>query len=502
MATLTWIGTTSVLWATASNWLGGVVPTAADAVIDNSVNNADILNGTSVNVASLTIAGAGGTVIVGGSQEILPAANFPGVFKTPGGTLNVTGALTVTSTINSGGLVGGIGGVIKAGTLDVGAGAAIGGGGTFDVAGIITNDGLIVSDSGGPGLNLGPVVVNATSVVGTPGKTPGSFEVAGPSTLELNAATTENIVVDAAATATVQLDTPTTFKGGIALSPGAHLNLFLNGQTPTGATISVANRTLTITGAGGTIETIPFVSDTAVTATTPATTIAGFGEVSLMAAAAAVQPPPTVTPPTVTPPTVTPPAVTPPDPATVLGAFDTTTNTAVVAIGDPYPGPVADLQHQYINLTPDNINITASSPNWFIHSGSGEDAIAASSGTNVLDGGTGSNFLTGGSGTDTFFVDNRGATADIWSTVVGFHSGDSATVWGVTPQDFALNFFDNQGAGGFTGLTLHATAAGRPTASLTLAGFTQADMTSGRVSVQFGTDPASGSSFMFLHANS
>jgi uncharacterized repeat protein (TIGR03803 family) len=212
----------------------------------------------------------------------------------------------------------------------------------------------------------------------------------------------------------------------------------------------------------------------------------------------------TATPPATTPPTTTPQGF-PPDPAAVLGAFDTTTNTSVTAIGDPYDGPVAGLEHQYINITSDSLNIMASSPNWFIHSGSGEDALAVNSGTNVLDGGTGSNFLTGttaGNGTDTFFVDDRGATADIWSTVVNFHAGDSATVWGVTPQDFALNFVGGQGAGGFTGLTLHATANGKPTASLTLAGFTQADMHNGRVSVQFGTDSASGSSFMFLHANS
>jgi hypothetical protein len=192
----------------------------------------------------------------------------------------------------------------------------------------------------------------------------------------------------------------------------------------------------------------------------------------------------------------------PPDPATDLGAFDATTNMALAAVGDAYPGPVAGLEHQYINITSDSLNIMASSPGWFIHSGSGEDAIAVNSGTNVLDGGTGSNFLTGGSGMDTFFVDDRGATADIWSTVDNFHAGDSATVWGVTPQDFALNFVDGQGTVGFTGLTLHATAAGKPTASLTLAGFTQADMNSGRLSVQFGTDRASGSAFMSVHANS
>ena len=198
-----------------------------------------------------------------------------------------------------------------------------------------------------------------------------------------------------------------------------------------------------------------------------------------------------------------PPVMTmpPPDPATDLGAFDATTNMAVVAVGDAYPGPVAGLEHQYINITSDSLNITASSPNWFIHSGSGADAMAVSSGSNVLDGGTGSNFLTGGSGTDTFFVDDRGATADVWSTVAGFHAGDAATIWGVTPQDFSFSWMNGQGAAGFTGLTLHATAAGRPTASLSLAGFSQTDMSSGRLSVSFGTDSASGSAFMSVHAN-
>jgi phospholipase/lecithinase/hemolysin len=187
-------------------------------------------------------------------------------------------------------------------------------------------------------------------------------------------------------------------------------------------------------------------------------------------------------------------------PPLVIG--DVTTGQPVTAFGQPYTGPVSDLQQQYINVTTDNLNIIATTPNWFIHSGGGQDAIAASSGTNVLDGGTSSNFLTGGSGADTFFVDDRGPTADLWSTVVGFHAGDAATIWGVTPQDFGLAFADGQGAAGFTGLTLHATATGKPTASLTLAGFTQADMTNGRLSVSFGTDSASGSAFMFVHANS
>jgi serralysin len=180
--------------------------------------------------------------------------------------------------------------------------------------------------------------------------------------------------------------------------------------------------------------------------------------------------------------------------------LDMTTGRAVAgATGEPYSGPVSGLQQQYVNLTPDNLNITASTPNWFIHSGTGTDAIAAMGGTNVLDGGTGSNFLTGGNGTDTFFVDDRAANSDIWSTVVGFHSGDAATVWGVTPQDFALNWVDGQGATGFTGLTLHATAAGRPTASLTLTGFSSADLSNGRLGVSFGN--VDGNSYMYVHGN-
>jgi hypothetical protein len=201
--------------------------------------------------------------------------------------------------------------------------------------------------------------------------------------------------------------------------------------------------------------------------------------------------------------TVTETASSSPSPPTSdLSVFDTTTGQPDAATAQPYTGPVAGLQEQYINITTDSLNIGVTTPNWFIHSGSGTDAIAVSSGTNVLDGGTGSNFLTGGSGTDTFFVDDRGPAADIWSTVVGFHAGDSATIWGVTPQDFNLAFADGQGAAGFTGLTVHATASGQPTASLTLAGFSQADMSDGRLSVTFGTDPASGSAFMFIHANS
>jgi V8-like Glu-specific endopeptidase len=187
--------------------------------------------------------------------------------------------------------------------------------------------------------------------------------------------------------------------------------------------------------------------------------------------------------------------------STPLAVIDTTKNQVITPAIQTYAGPVHGLQEQYIFITPDSLNISANTPNWFIHSGSGTDAIAVSSGTNVLDGGTGSNFLTGGSGTDTFFVDDRGAAADIWSTVVNFHKGDAATVWGVSPDTFNMTWQNNQGATGYTGLTLHAAIAGQATASLTLVGFTQPDLTNGRLLVSYGTDTASGSKYMSVIEN-
>jgi len=193
------------------------------------------------------------------------------------------------------------------------------------------------------------------------------------------------------------------------------------------------------------------------------------------------------------------------NPVPGFAAFDTTTGQALPSAVQAYTGPVSGLQNEYINITTDSLNISVSTPNWFIHSGAGNDAIAVSSGTNVLDGGTGSNFLTGGSGTDTFFVDDRGPAADIWSTANNFHAGDAATIWGITPQDFDLTWVDGQGAAGYTGLTLHATASGEPTASLTLVGFTSADLTNGRLTVSFGTTAATGgvpgSAYMYVYDN-
>ncbi len=189
-------------------------------------------------------------------------------------------------------------------------------------------------------------------------------------------------------------------------------------------------------------------------------------------------------------------------PGPAVQAYDATLGRWVAdALSHFYTGPVAGVQEQYVDVSSHSLNLSATSPGWFIHTASGNDAITVRAGTNVVDGGAGSNFLTGGAGTDTFYVDDRGAVSDIWSTVANFGAGDSATVWGVSPGLGALAWADNQGTTGYAGLTLHASAAGRPNASLTLAGFSQADLASGRLSLQYGYDAASLSSYAYVHAN-
>lgn len=181
----------------------------------------------------------------------------------------------------------------------------------------------------------------------------------------------------------------------------------------------------------------------------------------------------------------------------VVVIHDTTTTMDVLdTLSLPYRGPVAGLQTEFIDVTTHNLNVAAIAPNLFVHTGSGNDAVALLSGTNVVDGGTGSNFLSGGTGTDTFFVDARGAVQDTWSTVTRFHSGDAATLWGVSQNATMIRWSDGEGAAGYTGLTLHASAAGQPTASITLAGFSRADLASGKLTTSFGRN--GGGDYLYL----
>ena len=184
-----------------------------------------------------------------------------------------------------------------------------------------------------------------------------------------------------------------------------------------------------------------------------------------------------------------------------------TTGQQTVAAGAAYTGPVSGLEREFILVTPNNVNITAQVPNVFINSGSGMDAldVSKSNGNNVLDGGTGSNFLTGGTGFDTFFLDYRNPTVDLFSTIVNFHSGDNLTIFGINQTDYMLKLLDNQGAVNAKGLDFAVDAPGKPHGNVVLAGFSSADIGSGKLTLSYGRTQdlpgLPGSEYLNIHGN-
>lgn len=197
-----------------------------------------------------------------------------------------------------------------------------------------------------------------------------------------------------------------------------------------------------------------------------------------------------------------------------IDVYNETLGQTIQALMQTYTGPVSGLDDQYVNLTADNLNITATTPNVFIHTGSGMDGITVTSGNNILDGSDGSDFMIGGSGNDTFYLDDRNAVTPIFSTIVNFHSGDDVTVWGVDSTNFKLIVLDGQGAPGATGVDLifrnpsNGNNAANDTAygdaSFVLAGYTSADLTNGRLTLSYGHTPdmpgLPGSDYATIHA--
>jgi serralysin len=180
--------------------------------------------------------------------------------------------------------------------------------------------------------------------------------------------------------------------------------------------------------------------------------------------------PTSVTSTPVTPTTGTPTQVQAPTPTPLatpasraLGLVDGSTGQSrVITMDAADAGGPSYLDAQYIYAGSDGVAIATASPNVFLRSGSGNDALLVTSGYNVLDGGTGSNYLTGGTGTgaDTFFTDARGAGA-VWNTIVNFHAGDAATLWGFTAGVSSYWWEQGpQGAAGAQGATLRANIVG------------------------------------------
>ena len=169
-----------------------------------------------------------------------------------------------------------------------------------------------------------------------------------------------------------------------------------------------------------------------------------------------------------------------PAPATAIRYTNAATNVSGTDTGTAYTGPVDYLQRQYIWGGTDAVAIAASTPNTFLKGGAAGDALLVSSGNNVLDGAGGSNFLIGGTGADggadTFFVDGRGGV-ETWSTIVNFHQGDQATIFGFHAGTSTRPYTADDGAVGYKGLTIHSELNGVGTgiqASMTFTGLDQA----------------------------
>jgi Ca2+-binding RTX toxin-like protein len=125
-----------------------------------------------------------------------------------------------------------------------------------------------------------------------------------------------------------------------------------------------------------------------------------------------------------------------------------------------YQGPL-DIDYQLIDNTPNAVVVGSTFNDFLKLGGSGNKAADGAAGADIIDGGTGSTFITGGGvgAADNFFLDGR-ASGVSWSTITDFEQGiDKATIWGwkagVSRVSTAFADFNNGGALGFTGLTLH-----------------------------------------------
>jgi Ca2+-binding RTX toxin-like protein len=142
----------------------------------------------------------------------------------------------------------------------------------------------------------------------------------------------------------------------------------------------------------------------------------------------------------------------------VAQAVDT---SVVFLMPEIYSGPVAGIEFQLIDTSPDAVIVGSAFNDFIVLQGTGNKAVDGGGGANVIDGGTGSTFISGGDigESDTFFLDGR-APGTVWSTITDFELGlDKATIWGwkegVSKVNAGFTDFNTGGAAGYTGLTLH-----------------------------------------------
>lgn len=181
---------------------------------------------------------------------------------------------------------------------------------------------------------------------------------------------------------------------------------------------------------------------------------------------------------------------------------DLTVNVSLETAGDTFKGTTPGITAQFLDLTPDNLLLTALNPNVFMRSDTGTDVLIAQSGRNILSGGSGDNLFVGGSGTDTFLAD--ATTASTADTFFNFHSGDDLAVIGaaVAAGGFSSTDYHFSLADTLNGLEIDAVPLGAPAtaaASIVLPGHTVSEIGS---KLSLGLSATSdGRTFLFVHGN-
>jgi hypothetical protein len=194
---------------------------------------------------------------------------------------------------------------------------------------------------------------------------------------------------------------------------------------------------------------------------------------------------------------------TPSDLDDLFQVINPASGQVLLASGIPYDGTVANIRHELIDITQDNVTITAQTVLAFIHSGSGDDTLQVFGSENLINAGGGSNTLIGTPGQivsrDLMIVDadpNKSVT-DLFKQ---YGAADDIIVRGLTPTDFSLNFADT-GDPAHKQLTITATQNANPAVqtALVLPGYTTADVaTGGKLQLAFSSDGL-GSNFLMVH---
>ena len=456
MATKTWNGTDGQ-FNSALDWSSGTVPVPGDM----AVINAGTVTSTQPLQAGLVVAlvATSSTVpaLVLRDADIAAGATVHGETAASAASLRLTGQVRNAGNIT----FDGAGGTTVIGVQDDGNGVA----GRFENDGglsLVGQTAYLASQStaaAGSFVNNGVVSVrgDTTAYVNAPVSGAGQIRVGDGNGLQLSAAVGagQRIILEPGTGASQLRLTDAGEYAGVISGFGASDVIRLTSGRWDSSSVSSANgtSTLSLTLAGAAVARVAFEG---------AYTAANLSLSSSYDPSTAQQ--------------TTVLSTTVADRTPVIAFTDTTNSVSGIEAAKAYIGPVAGLQWEYLWSSPDAVAMAAQVPNVFLHGGPGGDALLAKSGSNVLDGGGGSNFLVGASGSDggadTFFVDGRGGV-ETWSTIVNFHPGDAATIFGFHAGTSTLPWTASDGAPGSMGATIHSELNGAGTGvngSMTFAG--------------------------------